>query len=674
MHHTILGRDTGTNKQIAITQETRRQSMLLLGVSGAGKTSLIANIATMDSYQGYGLALFDWHGDVITNFIARMPEERVGDVILLELNADFPFALNPFSCANPADLEEAALTASFVMDVFKKVWGVGTETPQLAQVLRNVTFTLIQNPGTTMLEIPLLLLNDQVRAALTQNVTNSQVQLFWQTYGSLRTGERIAQASSTLNKVDAFLTQPLIRNIVGQSKTTSLNFRAIMDSGKIILVKLDPRLADLSSLIGSVMIGQLVQAAFSRREIEEAQRRQFNLFADEYQRFATENFATLLSEARKFGISTLISHQARAQLDSANRAAALNAATKIVFRVTGEDGKELAREFDHTPSPPEVIGEEPVRAPVRDVLTFLLNRGHNDPKVVAFVQKYLRLALDWKEFSKKQHTWLVSDVPLYQIDAFTVRDGVNNLNDLLYEVMATRSALRAIPSHSLFVFSVIFAFLDVLPSYSYYDSLEKLEVSEQFRRLCTPDIYRDKEKMRALCNLKSWFNKTRKQTHFEALWEFLSSLTDVMDILACHPILVDTGQYRPRYGPPRTYQDMENEIASKLTNLPNFEARVKTIGGECTIRTQLPSPSAALSGEALAARLTRIQEQTRRLYCQPRAQVEEEIRRRHARYLAEQEGQTGDIPVRRRATEESRESSQRPPRPAGRRRRVEPGA
>src|SRR5207248_11328236 len=158
---------------------------------------------------------------------------------------------------------------------------------------------------------------------------------------------------STLNKIDEFLSLPVIQQIVGQSVST-LDFQKIMDEGKILLVKLPARLEQVSSLIGSIIIGQLLNTAYARSHIPPQMRKQFCIYADEYQRFATPDFATLLVEARKFGIATTIAHQFRNQLDVNNKGATLNAANMVVFAVSGEDAEELAKEFRAKPEPGEV--------------------------------------------------------------------------------------------------------------------------------------------------------------------------------------------------------------------------------------------------------------------------------------------------------------------------------
>jgi Type IV secretory system Conjugative DNA transfer len=217
-----------------------------------------------------------------------MPEERLKDVLYLDLtDSTCSFGLNFFECPTGADDSEAAIIASFVMHVFEKVWAVGPETPRLAQVLRNTTRVLIENPGVgTFSEIPLLLWDDGVREKLVRRVTNTQTKLFWQQYNKKTPRDREELTASTMNKVDAYLNEPLIARIVSQSAST-IDFRRIMDEGKILLVNLSPQLEEASRLIGAVVIGRLLMAAFSRKDTPEEKRRPFLLYCDEFQRFGS---------------------------------------------------------------------------------------------------------------------------------------------------------------------------------------------------------------------------------------------------------------------------------------------------------------------------------------------------------------------------------------------------
>lgn len=663
----ILGRELETGNLVFLTQDGRRQGLYCIGVNGTGKSTLIASLILQDAKQGLGVCLLDPHGDLTKAVISRLPENRLQDVILLTLqDPDFPFGLNIFECPDPSDLEKVALTAGFVMHVFAKTWGVGNETPLLAQVLRNVTFTLIQNPGTTIAEIPLLLQDATARGKLIANVKNNQVKLFWNGYNKLKERDQQEKTSSTLNKVDAFLTQPMIANIVGQSKT-SINFREIMDSGKILLVQLSPRLEDMSALVGAVVIGQLLNAAFSRADLDEDKRKQFNLYADEYQRYATEDFATLLSEARKYRLATCIGHQYLDQLDEKNKGAASNAANMVVFRVTGEDGVELSKNFDTTPPPPEVIGKRPVHVPVQDVITHLLQRGHVNEDALAFNQ-FLAFFRDWigEGVESPHYGRTTSDSILVNI-ATNMRNRararehaaserlhaemkimLHDLNRWFNKGMQTRDTSLDLP-HDILLTVTAFA-----------------RSEEMF-----PDIGRNEENIALLCSSdpKHWdlvraqlyqevWSKKKFEDQWRALDKFLRALRTTFAALCQEPVLVDSGRWEDVYDKPRTYADVQNEIATRLANQKNYIAKVKTEGGEYTIKTiplddngagtasTVPSPGGG-GRDGYAARLELVREQTRKLYCRSRLVVEEEVAKRHEALM---QGEESEPPKRSRSS------------------------
>ncbi len=745
-----------------------------------------------DIAAGYGVGLLDPHGDLTRDVLARMPEKRLREVILLDLlDSDYPFGLNLFSCPDRKNSEQVALTAASVMHVFEKVWDVGPSTPQLAQFLRNICLTLIANRGTTLAEIPLLLQDETARGKLLSNVTNHQVRLFWQTYNKLRPGEQLERASSTLNKVDAFLTQPLIANIVGQS--TTLDFRQIIDQGKILLVQLTPRLEDISSLLGAVIIGQLLNAALSRKDLPERHRRQFNLYADEYQRFATEDFATLLAEARKFGIAITIAHQARSQLDRVNRGASLTAAHKIVFRISGEDSEELSREFDHTPPLPLVIGQRPVLTPVQDVLGHLLNRGsHPNSRVSAFLDATVGHAERRIKQLEQQYSGASSlrDIPGYtQLTAASAQLKLF-LNLLFSKAQAGIPATRALTGEAYTLFFAVYVqgMIDWLMQPVLSDTAQLIEFRrtslynhvppgcESERSRWQQDIFglwqalstgknyqavatayetdmrkwlqttikdtimqfaevlkNSKEyswstrvpggdiglnytleqrsrmvalSIRALTPYLKWsridaaerkygsysydthnqyIDKTGRTRYFEDTnyvnqiyiaensqkwidWTIverempriltriiarekpifdkaLADLVSVYAILAKEPILEPSGQQEPIYDKPRSFADMGQEIANTLVNLPNFQAKVKTLTGEYLIDTLPHSPG--LSDAQLAARIALVREHTRKTVCRPRQEVEAVIKQRQAGLRTQLESRPAQQPARR---------------------------
>jgi hypothetical protein len=297
---TVLGTDIKTGQEVTLSLKERYMGLYVIGATGTGKTTLDLTMILSDIKQGLGLSLIEPHGDLTRNVIAAMPEERLKDVIYLDItDSQSVFGLNFFECPGGADDTEVGKVASFVMHLFESVWNVGPETPRLAQVLRNTTRLLIENPGMTFAEIPLLLWDDGVREKLVRRATNTQTKLFWSQYNRRSPRDREELTASTINKADAYLNEPLIAKIVSQSAST-LDFRRLMDEGKILLVNLSPQLEEASRLLAALIIGRLLMAAFSRSDTPENRRRPFMIYCDEFQRFATSDFATLLAEARKF--------------------------------------------------------------------------------------------------------------------------------------------------------------------------------------------------------------------------------------------------------------------------------------------------------------------------------------------------------------------------------------
>lgn len=667
--YSIIGTDLHKEDvDIAISQKARQQALHIIGANGTGKSALAGNLILQDIQQGLGVCLIEPHGDLTKAVLANMPSNRLQDVIYLDVaDVNYPFGLNLFECPLPRSLRNMAATASFVSHVFEKVWGAGVDTPRLMQNLRAVTRTLSENPGTTFSEIPLLYSNDTVRARMVDNLSNPSIISYWQDYERKTPRDRDIYLESTLNKVNAFLDEPMIRNIVSQSKTT-VEFRTIMDSGKILLVKLSPQFEEASMLIGAMIIGKLLMAAFSRTDTAEEKRRQFNLYCDEFQRFATSDFATLISEARKFKIATTLSHQTLGQLDEANKAAALAAGNLIVFRVSGEDGKALAKSFDTTPTK-EIIGEEPIRSPVSDVIGHLVRRGHADTRVTRFASSYLKNLENFVAKppnvgvygppSNMQSDYAWMGIVLFQHS--TITSARELLNQSLYRSMAEGTTHFLIPPLALYMLAV--AQQDrcdmAFEPYLNLDWPDHYLLGFHNIRGATAETFGDPyfvrpdfaNKFIASRSRKGLFGKVTSdsQREMDAAKRLVAMITELrctMATLAKHPALVDTGQYQPKYEA-RTYQDQENEIARDLTAQKNFQARVKLLSGEHTIQTKdLPG---GLTGEYLAQRIARIRSLSRRSYCQPRRAVETEIHQRQERLLYAHELATPQ-PQRRRTT------------------------
>jgi len=244
-----------------------------------------------------------------------------------------------------------------MISVLKKVWA-DFWGPRLEHILRNALLTLLESPGSTLLDLHKLLTDERFRAYLLARVTHPQVRDFWfSEFAKYSAWLRSEAISPILNKIGQFLTSIPLRNIVGQRKS-ALDFRAIMDEGKVLVVNLAKgRIGeDNSALLGAMIVTKIQLAALSRADVPEGERRGFYLYVDEFHNFLTLSFADILAEARKYGLNLVLAHQYLEQLDEKLRAAVFgNVGTIISFRVGVEDAKLLAQEFYPTFSETDLV-------------------------------------------------------------------------------------------------------------------------------------------------------------------------------------------------------------------------------------------------------------------------------------------------------------------------------
>jgi hypothetical protein len=332
-------------QRFGIKQKNRRGHMYIVGKTGTGKSTLIENMASHDIEAGYGVALIDPHGDLAEQILDSVPSARFNDVMYLNpSDLEYPLAFNPLE--NVAS-DQRHLVASGIIATLKKVWSESWG-PRLEYILRNALLTLLENPESTLLDVPRLLTDDHFREMAVSRITHPQVRAFWYSefarYSAWMKSEAV---SPILNKVGQFLTSIPLRNIVGQRKS-AVNFRTIMDEGKIFVANLSKGKIgeDNCSLLGAMLVTQIQLAALSRAELPEARRRPFYTFVDEFHDFVTLSFTDILSGSRKYGLNLLLAHQHLEQLDEKLRAAILgNAGTIISFRVGIKDAELLAKEF-----------------------------------------------------------------------------------------------------------------------------------------------------------------------------------------------------------------------------------------------------------------------------------------------------------------------------------------
>ncbi|MBT3223854.1 MAG: type IV secretory system conjugative DNA transfer family protein, partial [Proteobacteria bacterium] len=377
----------------------------LIGTTGTGKTTLLQNMAYQDMTDPTrpGLCVLDPHGDFIDDLLDRVPEDRLDDVILFDPGSreqyERPLGLNLLSC-DRGDPRQVARVTDTVINTLRKLysysWG-----PRMEDLLRHAILTLMATPETTFLELLLMLVSPLHRAKFTGILKDPVLRHFWEIqFTAYDKRQRTEVVGSSLNKIGRFLANPLMRHVIAQPEN-AFSMREIMDGGKILLVNLSK--GDLgednSSLLGSLLVNLILTTALERREMPPNQRRKFHLLVDEYQNFATESFATLQSEARKYGITVTVAHQYRDQLDRQNLGATLNVGNFIVMRATGIDAYDLASQFDNQPPPPE-IHYEPIYKPFRKsgetgeqlfIPTSLVSRGEKKPhrQVERHVRSYM---------------------------------------------------------------------------------------------------------------------------------------------------------------------------------------------------------------------------------------------------------------------------------------------
>lgn len=332
-------------KVFGIKTDDRRRHMYIIGKTGMGKTNLLENMAVQDISKGNGVCYIDPHGDTAEKLIKAIPANRINDVIYLNpADQKFPLAFNVMEAVNP---EYRHLVASGLIGVFKKIWA-DSWGPRLEYILRNAILALLEYPGSTLLGVTRILVDKRYREKVVDKVTDPVVKQFWNEEFT-KWNDRVLQEviSPIQNKVGQFLSSSLIRNIVGQTQS-SFDIREVMDSKKILILNLSKgRIGeDNSALLGAMMITKIQLAAMARVDIPEEERKDFYLYVDEFQNFATESFANILSEARKYRLDLILANQYITQIDEKVRDAIFgNAGTIISFRVGAVDAEFLEKEF-----------------------------------------------------------------------------------------------------------------------------------------------------------------------------------------------------------------------------------------------------------------------------------------------------------------------------------------
>ena len=332
-------------KKFGIRADDRRRHMYLIGKTGMGKSTIQENMIVGDIRAGHGLAVVDPHGDLAEKIIEYIPSNRIKDVVYFNpADMDYPIAFNVLEQVDP---HLRHLVASGLLGVFQKLWA-DSWGPRLEYILRNAILAILDFPGSTILGVVRMLSDKAYRKRVVANIKDPVVKAFWEKEFASYADKFASEAVSPIqNKVGQFLSSSLMRNIIGQVKST-IDIRQIMDEGKILIMNLSKgRIGeDNSALLGAMMITKIQLAAMSRVDVPENERKDFYLYIDEFQNFSTDSFANILSEARKYRLSLILAHQYIEQLSEKVKPAVFgNVGTMVSFRVGATDAEELAKEF-----------------------------------------------------------------------------------------------------------------------------------------------------------------------------------------------------------------------------------------------------------------------------------------------------------------------------------------
>lgn len=337
----------GINHQFGMLRSDRSRHVYIIGQTGAGKTGTLALLALSDIFHNHGYAIIDPHGDFAVDNMRFIPGSRMQDVVYFNpADTAFPLGFNPLEVTNP---NQKSNISSEVIGVLKRMFGESWG-PRLEYILRYTILALLDRPTTTMLDITRMLTDKKFREETLSYSQDAVVKNFWDTEFASWNDKFVAEAiSPVLNKVGAFTANPIIRNIIGQPKST-FDIRKIMDEGKILIVNLSKGLIgeDNASILGAFIVTKIQLASMSRSDIERVEdRRPFYLYVDEFQNFATDSFATILSEARKYGLNLTVANQYISQMGDTVRDAVFgNVGTMISFRVSADDAPILAKQFE----------------------------------------------------------------------------------------------------------------------------------------------------------------------------------------------------------------------------------------------------------------------------------------------------------------------------------------
>ncbi len=343
----------GEKKDVRIKDDDRRRHLYVIGQTGTGKSVFLENMIVQDLQEGKGVCVIDPHGELVGKMLDFVPRHRLQDVVYFDPgDIERPMGLNMLEY-DPAYPEQKTFIVNELFSIFKKLYGDVPEAlgPMFEQYFRNATMLVMDDPasGNTMLEISRVMSDKPYRDLKISRAKNVVVKNFWTQVAEKAGGEGELRnmVPYITSKFDVFLANEIMRPIVAQEKS-AFNFRDIMDSQKIFLVNLSKgRLGDInSSLIGLIIVGKILMSALARADVEQEKRKDFYLYIDEFQNVTTDSVATILSEARKYRLDLIITHQFIGQLkEEIKKAVFGNVGSMASFRIGSDDAEFMAKQF-----------------------------------------------------------------------------------------------------------------------------------------------------------------------------------------------------------------------------------------------------------------------------------------------------------------------------------------
>jgi hypothetical protein len=585
----IVGYHPQNEDILYIPERDRYSGTYILGVQGVGKSGLLQNLIHADMEGERAVIVIDPHGDLVNACLGFLPGMRVPDTHILDMQDEgYPFGVNIFQTGRLTSSVDVTQAVERLLHIFEVLWPEVVSQQNLPRYVRAAAIVLLANPGSTLVDMYQLLQDQAYRTRLVANVPDLTVQQFWHTqYANLGPHEQYRRVQPLLGRLEAlFMGRGLVRNIVGQ-KVNSIDFRKAIEEKQIILIKLPiKQLKQDARLVGTLLLSQISNAVFSFANVPESQRPGVSLYVDEFQHFATPDFSELLTEGRKFGVRVTVAHQYRNQLPAFLQDSTLTARSKICFQLTTEDSREMSHLFpsSHTTIKPEDVIEHPVH--------YMLTHQSNDAAIQAFTDMYLHPLHGMKRGAGRIEIELRDKAPRLS-DIWNggrspnpkVTDPTWQLDQLLYQAMATQTAMLPIPPEIVIGFSNC--------GQGFFIQAMRLHAGSS----CLQPGFRFPPTINRI-----------PETGTEQLHHFLYHLRVVMQRLAVYPIGKAT-------------TTTPADVAKMLNQLPRRAAFVRS--GDTTGVVYTQDTPQGMDPTTYADVYGYIQDQTRQTYCHPKTEVEQ---------------------------------------------------